>query len=155
MTLVAVPNTISTCPGKITLNATVKDSAGAAVPDGMVVTFMANGGELSRQTALTTKGIATVVLNLSAPPSPFVTAPIYTVAAGAAQLLSATNVQAACPYQPPPTANASVCGTGAASACPTVVPPPPPPQGPIEVQPAPSVPVVANGRIRPPSTGGK
>jgi hypothetical protein len=152
--LVAQPNTVSTCPGKITLNATVKDSSGALVPDGTIVNFTTNGGELSRPTALTTKGIASVVLNLAAPASPLVAAPIYTVAANTLQIVAFTNVQVACPYQPPVTATTPPsCGVNGAPACAgpstPAVAPPLPPQAPVQAPPQ----AAANGRIRPPSTG--
>ncbi|HLF78690.1 MAG TPA: hypothetical protein VJB57_14505 [Dehalococcoidia bacterium] len=144
ITLVAAPNTVSTCPGKITLTATVKDGGGTVVPDGTVVNFITNGGFLNKPTALTTKGIATNVLNLYGPASPSDTAAIYTVAASTALLLSATNVQEACPYQYQPSTSSTSGQTTAGSAA--------PPRAPIEA-PGTGGANSASGKIKPPSTG--
>ena len=94
--LSAAPNTITLCPGTIALSATVRDSKGTVVGDGTVVTFITNGGDLNRETALTTKGIATNQITLEDVNYEGVETPIYSVVASAAQLVASTNVQEAC-----------------------------------------------------------
>jgi hypothetical protein len=101
LVLSAAPNTIAVCPGTITLSATVRDSKGTVVGDGTVVTFIANGGELNREIALTTKGLATNQLTLDDISYEGVETPIYNVVASTAQLVASTNVQEACDASAP------------------------------------------------------
>jgi hypothetical protein len=148
MSLLATPNSIMTCPGTILLKATVKDSSGNIVPDGTVVTFIANGGTVGRVTALTTKGIATNTLAID-PPGTSDT-PIYNVSASAGILVASTNVQAVCNATPVPTSSVQCSTTtgsaNAVKACKTAIAgAPPPPQAPINGVIAPT--------IKPPYTG--